>query len=67
MFVNIAKIGGNPVAESALKVDLDKVKGVAVSSTGGVVDVKVNSQASNLNVDVKNADSAPVPTKAVGG
>ena len=67
MSVNIAKIGGSPVAESALKVDLDKVKGVAVSSTGGVVDVKVNSQASNLNVEVKNADSAPVPTKTVGG
>lgn len=67
MSVNIAKIGGSPVAESALKVDLDKVKGAAVSSTGGVVDVKVNSQASNLNVEVKNADSAPVPTKAVGG
>ena len=34
--VNLAKIGGSPVAESALKVDLDKVKGAAVSATGGV-------------------------------
>ena len=65
--VNLAKIGGSPVAESALKVDLDKVKGAAVSATGGVVDVKVNAQAANLNVEVKNSESAPVPTKTVGG
>ena len=65
--VNLAKIGGSPVAESSLKVDLDKVKGSAVSATGGVVDVKVNAQAANLNVEVKNSDSAPVPTKTVGG
>ena len=58
--VNLAKIGGSPVAESALKVDLDKVK-------GGVVDVKVNAQAANLNVEVKNSTDSPVNTKEVPG
>lgn len=65
--VNLAKIGGSPVAESALKVDLDKVKGTAVSATGGVVDVKVNAQAANLNVEVKNSTDSPVNTKEVPG
>ena len=65
--VNLAKIGGSPVAESALKVDLDKVKGAAVSATGGVVDVKVNAQGATMRVDVRHYDGAPGPPKTVGG